>query len=146
MSTFLISPGVGEDFPEDAGVEGFPFAELVEDFSVFSIALAAVTFAPSVAVGTDSSFLFGGALGVVSTIERTLGFPTEPSPPIDKDLTTGAAPGVSKVFDWGFEAGAGVLVVVDCAPVGLFAIIGVFPGVGCDCCGCWYDCCGTLYC
>ena len=132
VSTYLISPGVGEFFPEEAGVEALPFGMDVEGVAVFSIAFAAVTFAPSVAVGAGSSCFFSGAAGVVSTIERTLGFPTDPSPPIDNDLTTGAA-GVSEVFGVGFGAGAGVLPVVDSAPVGRFAIIGVFAGVGCDC-------------
>ena len=145
VSTFLISAGVGEDLPEDAGVKVLPFGVVAEDFSVFSIALAAVTLAPSEADGAGSSFFLGGVEGVVSTIESTFGFPTEPSPPIDNDFTTGAA-GVGEAVDAGLDVGTGGLATVGSVPVGLLAIIGVFPCVGCDCCGCWYDCCGPLYC
>ena len=144
VSTFLVSAaGVGEDFPEEAGVEDWPLGVLVVGFSVFSIALAATTLAPSSTVGA-SSLLFGGAAGVVSVIERTLALPTEPSAPIDKDLTTGG-PELPVALAVDFEGGTDGKFgdAFDSLPVGRLAIMGVLPGVGFEE---LYVCWGMPYC
>ena len=144
VSTFLRSAaGVGEDVPEEAGVEDWPLGVLVVDFSDFSIALVATTLAPSSTVGA-STFCCGGAVGVVSVIERTLALPTEPSAPIDKDLTTGG-PELPAVLVVGFEGGPDGKFrgAVDSLPVGRLAIMGVLPGVGFEE---LYACWGMPYC
>jgi len=117
----------GLDRPDEGVGEVLPLSEAVV-FSVFSIALAAVTLAP--ASGTSfltSSFLAAGG-AVVAPMVRTLAFGLGASPPM---LSTFGAPSfvVTGLFNSADP---------DEPSVGRFAIVGVGLGGCCEdaACGC----------
>lgn len=112
---------MGDVFPEAA------FEPSASFFSVFSIALAAATFAPASAVAGVSFFAGVEAAGV--PIERTLAFGFGASPPM---LRTFGAPSltVTGLFRSPAEPSAG-----------RFAIVGVCRGACCAAAGAACGCC-----
>ena len=130
----LTSAAVGLDLPDEGDGDVVPFRAVL-DLSVFSMALAAIVFAPSSA---EASGFDAGAAGVGTPMLNTfvLAAGAVSSIPIDKVLT-GAGPEEGAGFDGGGAAAGGR---PELPSVGLFAIVGILCGCCCcdDCgCRCW---------
>ena len=111
----FFSGAEGLDLPDDGDGEAWP--DVLDAFSVFSMAFVAAAFAPSSA---DASGFDAGAEGVETSRERIFGaLGAASSLPIESVLTGGGSVGV------GFDGIGAVEEVEASLPVGLFAMIGV---------------------
>lgn len=136
VATLSAAARVGLDRPEDGEGEVFPLSALLP--SVFSIALAAMIFAPSDADAGASFFtssFFGSsflaAAGVL--IERTFAFGAGASPPMLRTL------GPPSLVVTGLFSVPAAAEPVD-PSVGRLAIVGTLAG-GLSCAGAGWGCC-----